>query len=123
MISFEMRSDLGGALGRLARAGTPAMRRAFASRVGADSNRYCMVDSGDLKASCALASDEDVRWDTPYARYAYHAASARRDVNPEATPQWFETAKSRRLRAWQAFARALLVGDAEPREVDMKGGK
>lgn len=85
----------------------------LAMQVGADSNKFCKVDTGATQASMQAGSNfegGEVSWTTPYAVYAYYQPSALHQRNPNATSRWFETAKSQRLGDWTKLVRDSLDG-------------
>ena len=93
-----------------------ALKRAqtqFAQRVAFDMRQHVLVDTGALQGSEPGSSDYEggeIVWNTPYARYALNAKSARKAKNPNATPNWPEVTKAEKMGDWEKFAEALLGG-------------
>ena len=75
------------------------------SEVRKDSNYYCPHDSGTLQRSGILNTvigSGKIIWNTPYASSQYYDhPNKSHQHNPNATMQWFETAKANRLKNWE----------------------
>lgn len=86
-----------------------------ANQVLEDSNFYCKRDTGMLIESAIINSLPEqgiVQWVTPYAAAQYTNPNARRDINPNASPEWFAEAKRNHGRQWldvyrNSYAHAL----------------
>lgn len=68
-----------------------------------DSNFYCKRDTKALILSSMINSSDDlttIQWVTPYASRQYYLPAVRKDINPNATWKWFETAKAAHLSDW-----------------------
>ncbi|WP_298578719.1 minor capsid protein [uncultured Olegusella sp.] len=109
-ISFSMDSDLKGLQRKFSTQRLRNINRALTQRVAFDSNRYVKVDTGDLKNSAQLASDQEATWNTPYARYAYYTGTPNRSINPLASLKWFEAAKAKRAKQWAELVKGLVLG-------------
>ena len=62
------------------------------------------MDTGQTRDSASantVATRGEVTWTTPYAAKAYHDPNTRTQKNPNATPEWFETAKGEHLGDWE----------------------
>lgn len=80
-----------------------------------DSNIYCKRDTKALILSSMISSSDDlttIQWVTPYANRQYYLPAARKDINPNATWKWFETAKSMYLSDWIGIYNNVLKGGA-----------
>ena len=78
-----------------------------------DSNYYCKWDTKTMINSSLINSSDDlttIQWVTPYAEKQYYLLAARKDMNPNATWKWFETAKSNHLRQWIDTSKNVLGG-------------
>jgi hypothetical protein len=71
-------------------------------RVLRDSNFYAPRDTGDLIRSGIIATGGgEVKWDTVYARVQYYNyPNKSKDLNPFASPKWFEVAKAKHKNEW-----------------------
>lgn len=90
---------------------------ALTQQVLKDSNYYCKERTGMLINSAVMHSDPDegvVQWVTPYARYQYYYPPTRTERNPNATMQWFETAKAAHLDEWVRLYANLYTGGGTP---------
>lgn len=77
-------------------------QRLLTERVAKDSNVHCAKDTGALQRSMTIdGDDQTVRWPMRYAKYPYYGSHVKTVKNPQATPAWFETAKSGHLREWE----------------------
>ena len=76
------------------------------NRIAADSNYFCPVDTGALQGSVfPIQGDGTLEWNEPYAKRQYYGLPNKsKDSNPNASPQWFEHAKARDLKDWEALA-------------------
>ena len=77
-----------------------------------DCNYYCKQDYGALiESSHVHQSDIEngvLRWTMPYAEYQYTFPSARKDKNPNASPEWCAKAESNFKDQWErVFANAI----------------
>lgn len=86
------------------------INRALIQRVVFDSNRYVKVDTGDLKRSSLIASDQTAVWGMPYAKAAYTKGEPNQSINPEASLRWFEVAKAKRAKQWAELVKGLVLG-------------
>lgn len=91
-----------------------AMKKAVAatSRQALDDcNYYCKQDYGALIQSSHVHSDINggvLKWVTPYAEYQYTFPSARKDKNPNASPEWCARAEGDFKDQWERiFANAI----------------
>jgi hypothetical protein len=77
-------------------------------RVAADSNFFAPQDTGDLQGSVLpIVGNGLLEWNTTYARFQYYnGPNKSKDRNPNASMQWFEHAKARNLKEWEAIANA-----------------
>ena len=78
-----------------------------------DSNIYCKRDTKALMLSAIVNSSADlttVQWTEPYASRQYYLPAARKDINPNATFKWFETAKSMYLTDWVRIYNNVMGG-------------
>lgn len=77
-----------------------------------DCNKYVKVRSHALEQSAVTHSELDkgkLIWETPYARRQYwEIQTAYTDVNPNASWQWCEVAKTRHKRQWDEQAQRLM---------------
>ena len=91
---------------------------ALTEQVLKDSNYYCKARIDHILINSAIShSDPDegvVQWVTPYARYQYYYPPTRTEVNPNATMQWFETAKAAHLDEWVRLYANLYTGGGTP---------
>lgn len=90
---------------------------ALTEQVLKDSNYYCKEREHTLINSAVMHSDPDegiVQWVTPYARYQYYYPPTRHEVNPNATMEWFETAKAAHLDEWVRLYANLYTGGGTP---------
>lgn len=90
---------------------------ALTEQVLKDSNYYCKEREHTLINSGISHSDPDegvVQWVTPYARYQYYYPPTRHEVNPNATMEWFETAKAAHLNEWVRLYANLYTGGGTP---------
>lgn len=74
-----------------------------ANQVLADSNFYCKRDTGTLIDSALINSLPEqgiVQWVTPYAAAQYTNPATRTEINPNASPEWFDEAKRHHGREW-----------------------
>ena len=74
-----------------------------ANQVLADSNFYCKRDTGTLIDSALINSLPEqgvVQWVTPYAAAQYTNPATRTEINPNASPEWFNVAKQNHGRQW-----------------------
>lgn len=70
-----------------------------------DCNFYCKQDTGALIQSSLINSDFEsgvLKWAEPYAEYQYTFPRARRDKNPNASPQWCARAEADFGDDWKA---------------------
>ena len=76
------------------------------NRVAADSNYFCPMDTGALQGSVfPIQGTGELEWNEPYAKKQYYnGPNKSKDSNPNASMQWFEHAKSRNLKDWEALA-------------------
>jgi len=76
------------------------------NRIAADSNYFCPIDTGALQGSVfPIQGDGTLEWNEPYAKRQYYGLPNKsKDSNPNASPQWFEHAKARDLKDWEALA-------------------
>ena len=68
-----------------------------------DCNFYCKQDYGALIESSHIHSDIDggvLKWVTPYAEFQYKFPSARKDKNPNASPEWCNVAETNHKDEW-----------------------
>lgn len=70
-----------------------------------DSNYYIPKDTGELENSgirYTNPGEGEVIWNTPYARKLFYGTSYNfsKDVNPNASPLWFNKAKSENKDSW-----------------------
>ena len=76
-----------------------------------DCNYYCKQDYGALIQSSLIHSDINggvLKWVTPYAEYQYTFPSARKDKNPNASPEWCAKAEGDFKDQWErVFANAI----------------
>lgn len=84
---------------------------ALSQQVLKDSNFYIPKRTGNLERTGITASNlqkGELVWDAPYARRVYQAVgiTIQKKVNPNASPEWFEKAKSVHLSSWVAFSSA-----------------
>lgn len=106
-MSASVTIDLTGIDAKFSAEATENARALLCERVLEDSNRYCMQETGALLGSGDF-TDSQVMWTVDYAKYAYNADRALTDVNPNATPQWFETAKQSHLEEWREYIKGEL---------------
>lgn len=75
-----------------------------------DCNFYCKQDTGALIQSSLIHSDIDggvLKWVTPYAEFQYTFPPARKDKNPNASPEWCNVAETNHKDEWdRVFANA-----------------
>ena len=86
---------------------------AMGVQVLTDSNYYCKWDTKTMILSSLINSSDDlttVQWVTPYAHKQYYLPAARRDLNPNATWKWFETAKANHLPQWVQIYKNVIGG-------------
>lgn len=85
------------------------------SEIREDCNRYVKMDTGALRDSSYLHSNlaaGEIVWQTPYAKFQYWTIdTAHKDVNPNATWRWCETAKQRHGARWAEQAERLMEGN------------
>ena len=77
---------------------------AVAQQALKDCNFYCKQDTSALINSSLIHSEPEkgiLRWVTPYADYQYSLPAARKDKNPNASPQWCERAYEAHGDTWQ----------------------
>ncbi len=76
------------------------------NRIAADSNYFCPIDTGALQGSVfPIQGDGTLEWNEPYAKRQYYGLPNKsKDSNPNASPQWFEHAKAKDLKDWEALA-------------------
>lgn len=76
------------------------------NRIAADSNYFCPFDTGALQGSVfPIQGDGTLEWNETYAKRQYYGLPNKaKDSNPNASPQWFEHAKARNLKDWEALA-------------------
>ena len=91
-----------------------AVKKAVAAtsqRALKDCNYYCKQDYGALIQSSLIHSDINggvLKWVTPYAEYQYTFPSARKDKNPNASPEWCAKAEGDFKDQWErVFANAI----------------
>lgn len=108
-LSFSVETDLKGLQRKFNAQRLRSINRALTQRVAFDSNRYVKVDTGDLKSSAQLASDQEVTWNTFYARYAYYTGTPNHSINPLAALEWFEIAKQKRAKQWAKLVEGLIA--------------
>lgn len=68
-----------------------------------DCNFYCKQDTGALIQSSLIHSDIDggvLKWVTPYAEFQYTFPPARKDKNPNASPEWCNVAETNHKDEW-----------------------
>ncbi len=87
---------------------TEVVEMALSQQVLKDSNFYIPKRDGNLEKSGILASNlkkGELVWDAPYADRVYKAVgmTIQRKVNPNASKQWFDKAKSVHLASWINF--------------------
>lgn len=109
-----------------------AAQRRLDILVAINSTRYVPVDSGVLRNSVNYLTPGEVSWNTPYAHYQYmgkdmigietkrHRAmkDEAKEYNgkllkysePEATPEWVETAKNIHMKEWVNTIGEILNG-------------
>jgi hypothetical protein len=79
-------------------------------KVAADSNLFAPEDEGFLKDSVLTGSDfgsGKLHWNVLYAKKLYYSSFIMsKDKNPNAMPKWFEEAKYRYIKGWEALANA-----------------
>ncbi len=77
------------------------------AQVMKDSNYYVPMQEGFLRDSVlsSVIGSGLLVWDIEYAKKMYHFPEARisKEVNPNASPKWFERAKATRLKIWEAL--------------------
>lgn len=69
-----------------------------------DSNYYCPIDTSMLQKSAmtSVMGSGKIEWRAPYAKKQYYGNfDHSRSRNPNATAQWFETAKARKEKQWE----------------------
>lgn len=72
-----------------------------------DSNVFCPEDRGTLMDSALTASEPQkglAVWDTDYAKRRYYTGTPSKDVNPNASLMWCETAKNAYNKNWNNLA-------------------
>lgn len=92
------------------KAGVKATTPILSEQILKDSNFYARQDTGAMIASSQYASnlqEGEIVWATPYAKKVYYTGSPSRDVNPNATLMWFETAKRAHLKDWLKLAEKI----------------
>lgn len=80
-----------------------------ANQVLTDSNFYCKRNTGMLIESAisnSLPEQGVVQWVTPYAAAQYTNPATRTEINPNASPEWFDAAKRNHCRQWLDVYRA-----------------
>lgn len=76
-----------------------------------DCNYYCKQDTGALISSSLIHSDLNngiLRWVTPYAEYQYKLPATRRTKNPNAHPEWCQTAQSNHAGQWRRLLEKVI---------------
>lgn len=82
----------------------------LAEQILKDSNYYARQDTGAMIASSLTHSDlkeGNIVWATVYAKKVYYTGTPSRNVNPNATLMWYETAKSAHLAEWNKLAQKI----------------
>ena len=72
-----------------------------------DSNYFIPKREGFLERSSLAASQPGsgyLIWAVSYAKAMYHSLAPSKKINPNASPKWFERAKSTRGKEWEALA-------------------
>lgn len=116
MVDVQIDFDPGGIMAQI-RPRKGLASAALTEQVLKDSNYYCKEREHTLINSGISHSDPDegiVQWVTPYARYQYYYPPTRTEVNPNATMQWFETAKAAHLDEWVRLYANLYTGGGTP---------
>ena len=76
----------------------------LAQRVLADSNIFIPVDTGALRASGYVDTENSVVWPKEYAARVFYATennlNIHTDKNPNATERWFEVAYNLKFNEW-----------------------
>ena len=86
---------------------------AMGVQVLTDSNVYCKWDTKTMINTSIINSSDDlttVQWVTPYAHKQYYLPAARKDLNPNASWKWFETAKANHLPQWVQIYKNVIGG-------------
>lgn len=81
-----------------------------------DSNRYCRVDSGRLRASSIAAgkpSSGRMVWRAPYAQRVYTSGKPSVKINPNASLMWAHRAAELNRARWLAAVKAAMRGAAK----------
>lgn len=88
------------------------------NRIAADSNYWAPLEEGDLQGSVfPILGNGELVWNSPKAHNHYYEGGTfkegdgpkqttwkRNKSNPNASPLWFEHAKARELKNWEALA-------------------
>jgi hypothetical protein len=77
-----------------------------------DCNKFCKLDTGELRASSYKASNlvlGRLVWRTNYARHAYYLGEPSRTKNPLASRLWAHKAAAAYGSKWYSFARGRLL--------------
>lgn len=79
---------------------------AVAEQAQADSNYFVRVDQGDLKQSAHTereGNNATLTYNEPYAATTYYTGKPSRDINPNASLMWIETAYKKYKNDWNAI--------------------
>ena len=79
---------------------------AVAEQAKTDSNYFVRLDQGQLKESADAQRDGNnatLTYNTPYAATVYYTGKPSRDINPNASLMWIETAYKRFKHDWNAI--------------------
>jgi hypothetical protein len=78
---------------------------------------YTPMRNGILQKGAVLGTkigSGEIHYNIPYARYQYYYPPTRTEVNPNATMEWFETAKAAHLDEWVRLYANLYTGGGTP---------
>lgn len=93
--------------------GKEKMVYAVAEQALRDCNYYCRQDQGTLISSSHSASvprEGRLIWNTPYAKRVYYTGTPSKDVNPNASLMWCETARAAFGKDWDKIAQKTFSG-------------